>query len=135
MPGNEPANIRRRIDTLFKKLNDAYPDKQIIRLQTTHKKWAETVTELYRILGYSDGRSFLEAYGYTVVRGEGGRPSNNYAAVIDELKRRYPNGSGFKSLSALIENNKDLPMKALNNNAASLYGMSLKDYLMEQGIL
>lgn len=60
--GKEPASIKKRLDILFPKLNQAYPDKKISGLYKEHKKWAETVTELYRALGYPDGTSFLEAY-------------------------------------------------------------------------
>jgi hypothetical protein len=49
------------MDTLFAKLDSAYPDKVIRSLQKDHKKWSETVRELYRLLGYPDGNSFLEA--------------------------------------------------------------------------
>lgn len=61
--GKEPASIKKRLDILFPKLNQAYPDKKISGLYKDHKKWAETVTELYRALGYPDGTSFLEVYG------------------------------------------------------------------------
>ena len=61
--GKEPASIKKRRDIFFPKLNQAYPDKKISGLYKDHKKWAETVTELYRALGYPDGTSFLEAYG------------------------------------------------------------------------
>lgn len=46
--GKEPASIKKRLDILFPKLNQAYPDKKISGLYKDHKKWAETVTELYR---------------------------------------------------------------------------------------
>ena len=59
--GQEPERIKKRMDTLFAKLNEAYPDKVISGLQKEHKKWAETVTELYRLLGYEDNKSFIEA--------------------------------------------------------------------------
>lgn len=45
-PGNEPENIRNRIDRLFAKLDEAYPDKVICGLNKDHKKWGETVTQL-----------------------------------------------------------------------------------------
>ena len=51
--GKEPASIKKRLDILFPKLNQAYPDKKISGLYKEHKKWAETVTELYRALGLS----------------------------------------------------------------------------------
>lgn len=137
MPGEEPADIRKRIDSLCAKLNEAYPDKQISGLAKDHDTWAETVTVLYRLLGYPDNRSFLEAYGYTVVQGEnkGGRPTTvDPEAVIAELKRRYPNGGG-KNAAQLKKDNSDLPIKTLINNAQKLFGMPLKDYLTQIGVL
>lgn len=35
--GKEPANVKKRIDTLFPKLDSAYPDKVIISLAKDHK--------------------------------------------------------------------------------------------------
>lgn len=64
--GQEPENIKKRLATLFAKLNEAYPNKVIRNLERDHHKWAETITELYRALGYPDRKAFLEAYGYTV---------------------------------------------------------------------
>ncbi len=45
-PGNEPESIRKRIDRLFAKLDEAYPDKVIVSLNKDHKKWGEIVTQL-----------------------------------------------------------------------------------------
>ena len=137
-PGEEPANIRSRMDTLFGKLDGAYPDKQISGLQADHKKWAETAGEIRKLLGYPDSKAFLEAYGYTIVASEnkGGRPSTvDPTAFIEELKRRYPNGSGLKTIAALKRDNGDLPFKTMTNNAQQLFGMSLGDYLKEIGVL
>ena len=43
--GQEPENIKKRIDTLFAKLDGAYPDRVIIGLQKDHKKWDETARD------------------------------------------------------------------------------------------
>ena len=51
-PGQEPEQIRQRIEILFAKLDEAYPDKVIVGLHKEHKKWGETVTDLYRKFGY-----------------------------------------------------------------------------------
>ena len=136
--GMEPANIKKRLDTLFPKLNEAYPDKVIRSLAKDHKKWAETVTELYRTLGYPDSESFLKAYGYTVERAiPTGRPSHDYMAVIEELKKRYPNGATFKKIGELQEANPDLAgnFKTLANKSKELFGMSLADYFKSIGLL
>lgn len=135
--GMEPANIKKRLDTLFPKLNEAYPDKVIRSLAKDHKKWAETVTELYRALGYSDSESFLKAYGYTVERGSQGRPSGDHTAIIDELKKRYPNGAPFEKMGELQAANPDLAgkFKTLSNRAKELFGMTLADYFKSIGLL
>ncbi len=138
LPGQEPEKIRNRIDTLFAKLDEAYPDYIIVSLARDHKKWGETVTELYRLLGYDSGNTFLEAYGYTVQAAKAGRKSSTDADdVIEELKKRYPDGPKFEKQADLIADNPDLAgkMKTLNNSAQSKFGMTLKDYLQNQGIL
>lgn len=135
-PGHEPNNIRMRLDTLFAKLDTAYPDRRISRLYQDHKKWGETLTELHRLLGYPDNRSLLEAYGYTVVENMGGRPnSTDPEKVIAELKRRYPRGAGQITVEQLRQTNPDLPIKTLSNNARQYFGKSLATYLNEIGIL
>lgn len=135
--GKEPERVKKRMETLFAKLDEAYPDKVISGLQKEHKKWAETVTELYRLLGYEDNKSFLEAYGYTYERKGGGRASNDHAAVIEELKNRYPDGSQFHKLSELQNANPDLAgkIKTLSNRSNELFGMALADYLKNIGVL
>ena len=125
-----------RIENLLAKLEEAYPDHIISGLNKQHKKWGETITELYRKLGYADNRSFLEAYGFQVKASEekGGRPLTiDPHAVIEELKRRYPEGAMSKN--EIIENNTDLPIKSLSNRANDYFGMPLGAYLKQQGIL
>ena len=135
-PGEEPANIRKRIDILFPKLDAAYPDRVISGLHKDHRKWGETVTELYRALGYPDSRAFLEAYGYTVAENRGGRPSTvDPAAVIKTLCERYPQGAGNVNVAILKEDNPDLPLKTLENNAAAYFGCAFGYYLKRIGII
>lgn len=135
--GSEPANLKKRMDTLFAKLDEAYPDKVICGLQQDHKHWSETVRELYRALGYPDGDTFLNAYGYTVSRKDAGRPkTNNYDEVIAELRSRYPEGMPFSKISEITTANPDLKgvLKSMQNNAVQLYGMGLKEYFNQIGL-
>lgn len=136
-PGNEPDNIKKRLSTLFEKLDGAYPDKVISGLNREHKKWGETVTELYRILGYANNKNFLMAYGYTVADNKGGRTANNDEELISELQRRYPNGSPYTSVKELMNANPELShkLRSLYNTAPSKFGMTLTKYLIEQNIL
>ena len=64
--GQEPANIKKRLDTLFPKLNEAYPDKVIVSLQRDHKQWDKTAREISKQLGYANKNDFLTAYGYKI---------------------------------------------------------------------
>lgn len=135
--GSEPVNIKKRMDTLFTKLDSAYPDKVIQGLQKDHKNWSETVREFSKALGYPDSESFLNAYGYTVQRREAGRPkANNYDDVIKELWKRYPNGMPFSKISEITAANPDLKgvLKTMQNNARELFGMSIKEYFSKIGL-
>ena len=135
-PGQEPEPLRKRIQSLMEKLDGAYPDHVIVRLAKDHTHWDETVTELYRKLGYADRASFLEAYGFKMNSDKGGRPTTLDAnAVIEELKRRYPAGAGAMKMEELKAANPDLPLKSLQNQANELLGMTLLKYLKAQGIL
>lgn len=136
-PGSEPEKIKVRLDRLFEKLDSAYPDKVIVGLNKNHKNWGETVTELYRLLGYPDNNSFLTAYGYTTGTGVSGRPADDPMLIIEELKRRYPNGSGFDKVGDLKAANPDIAPKFKNlaNQADKLFGMSFAKFLIQEGIL
>ncbi len=55
------------LDTFLSVLNEAFPDKHIIWDKWDHQHWDEAANSLRDSLGFSNGRSFLEAYGYTIV--------------------------------------------------------------------
>ena len=137
-PGNEPKDLKKRMDVLFEKLDTAYPDKCIVGLHKDHKKWGETVTDLYRKLGYPDGKSFLEAYGYKYQTQNGGRPnSTNVEEIISFFKEKYPNGSPFNKAEELFN---DCPeyaskYKTISNQASGIFGMSLGEYLLSIGLI
>lgn len=134
-PGFEPEEIKARLDRLFEKLDSTYPDKKIVGLYMNHKKWGETITKLYRLLGYPDNISFLSAYGYIV--GASGRPGSDPMEVINELKRRYADGATCTKISEIIAENSDLALKLKNlqNRADKFFGMPLKEYFVQEGIL
>lgn len=136
-PGEEPDRIHRRIERLFEKLDEAYPDKVIVSLHKNHKKWGETVTELYRQLGYPDGNSFLNAYGYTTETGVSSRPASDPMEVVNELKRRYANGATCAKMDDLAAENPDLAPKFRNlqNQANKFFGMTLAKFFLQEGIL
>lgn len=138
LPGQEPANIQKRLHRLFEKLDSVYPDKVVVGLHKDHKKWGEAVTELYRLLGYPNGNAFLKAYGYRVSHAaSGGRPSADPKEVVAELKRRYADGPTCATMADLAKENPDLAPRFSNmqNQADKFFGMTLAKYFVQEGIL
>lgn len=130
--------LKKRVDNLFAKLDGAYPDKIIISLQKDHKKWDESARELSKLLGYASKNEFLIENGYTIHRAESGRPkTTDHIEVIEELWRRYPNGSDYTKLGELVEANPDLgsKLKTISNTAVKLFGVSMKDHFVSIGLL
>ena len=136
--GNEPENIKKRIVTLFTKLDEAYPDKTIISLSKDHKKWDETAREISKQLGYEDKNAFLIAYGYKIEKASPGREKTVFGdEIIAELQRRYPNGSEYTKANDLFAANPDLETKkkTLSNQAKEMFGMPLGKYLISIGLI
>lgn len=119
-------------------MDSAYPDKVIICLQTRHKVWDKTVRELCKLLGYESQDNFFAAYGYSREIQKGGRQKTvNPHEYIQELQRRYPNGSSYTSLQELFAENPDLASKGktLMNTSTEVFGTTLTKYLRTLGIL
>lgn len=137
-PGNEPDRIKDRIKTLFERIDSAYPDKIIVGLHSNHKKMGETVSEIYKALGYESGKDFLEAYGYKCEKKASGRPKSvDPHAIIKALQGKYPNGSPFDTVDDLfLDNPEYLPkLKSLKNASSEVFGMPLKRYLLTLGLI
>lgn len=136
-PGEEPERIKKRLDTLFAKFDVEFPDKVVSGLNTNHKKWGETVTDLYRQLGYASNTDFLIAYGYKPSDIKGGRPKADHSKTIEELKRRYPNGTTFKTAGELVADNPDIAkqLNTLKKDAPQILGMPFGKWLKQEGLL
>lgn len=115
-----------------------YPSHVIPRgIQSDHKNLSGKISGLYQWLGYDSQKSFLAAYGYEYSAGEIGRPSQDYQAIIDILVGKYKDKPKPNSMGELIFDNPDLkgPIKSLQNKSNELFGMSLKQYFDEIGLL
>ena len=138
-PAQIPENIRKRMETLFAKLDEAYPDKVLVRINQDHRKWGETISELYRALGYENAASFLSAYGYIYAgaNDKGGRPKKNPIEIIEELQRRYPNGTDFTTVDELKAANPDIASRfqSLRNKSNEYFGMPFTQYLRSIGLI
>ena len=126
-----------RVHNLLTKLDEAYPDSNITGFRVQHKKWGEAAAELSKLLGYESSDAFLQAYGYVLEKNAGGRPSKDPTVVLDELRKRYPNGAPVKNVAELSRDNPDLAgrLKTLGNSAQKLFGKSLINHLIEIGIV
>lgn len=67
LPGFEPDDIKPLVDSFFTVINKAFPDKVIVTSEWNHQAWDNAANMLCKKLGYSKGKDFLEAYGFSVV--------------------------------------------------------------------
>lgn len=115
-PGNEPENLKKKLNDFFAKLDEFYPDKVVVALHNTHKKLGEKLTALYRELGYENGNSLLEAYGYTIeaapkkprAKKTEEQKENECEELLRTLKNRITPQTQYYTLSDLQEGNPDL---------------------------
>lgn len=94
LPTAFPEGLQKRLDTYFARLRQEYPDGEIRRLNTGHKKLAERGAELRRLIGY-EGKldEFFALGGFTYCRSVGGRPSlpaEITDSVEDRLRVQFP---------------------------------------------
>ena len=66
-PGNEPPELKEKLESFFRIIDDAFPDRIIVWNGWNHKDWDSTANLLMKKLGYSRGIYFLNAYLYFVV--------------------------------------------------------------------
>lgn len=95
-PADTPwdAHTQKRLDTYFARLRQEFPNGEIERLNTAHKKLAERGAALRRLIGY-EGRldDFFALGGFTYRRHTGGRPplaASQTASVEQRLRERFP---------------------------------------------
>lgn len=138
-PGNEPEIIKPKIESMLRRLNEAYSNHVIPdTLTKNHKNLSGTVSGLYQWLGYSDAVTMLKAYGYTYTPASGGRDAkNNYEDIINSLIAKYRTSEKPENMVALLRENPDMkgPLKTLQNNQYEILGMTLGVYLKKVGVI
>ncbi len=147
-PGNEPEVIQLKMENVLQKLEEYYPDHKITEpIRKKHRNLAESVSGLTGYLGYPDHVAMLKAYGYSVEfvsntsTGEKnkliGRLPNNDIEIINILKTRYEGKPKAKTIQQIVNENPDFSgnLKTMSNRAYKSFGMSLKEYLIQQGLL
>lgn len=87
-------HLQKRLDTYFARLRLDFPDGNVVRLNTRHKKLAERGAELRRLIGYEgDLDGFFALGGFTYQRTRGGRPplaGGQTDSVDERLRALFP---------------------------------------------
>lgn len=84
LPGFEPENIQRLLNTFFDAVDNQFPDKIIVWSEWDHEHLDKAAGYLTNNLGYTRGKEFLEAYGYKVVQYRDEIPSTREMMPIEE---------------------------------------------------
>ena len=66
LPGFEPENVKPALERFLAVMEREFPDHQIPGSKWNHEKWDKAASMLCKVLGYSSGSEFLEAYGFKV---------------------------------------------------------------------
>ena len=138
VPGEEPEIIRPRLESVLSRLEKHYPDHVISRsIQHDHKSLAQDVSGLHLWLGYESIGSMLTAYGFRYDVPVGGRPATDVAGLLDTLRAAYAEGSKPRSIARIAADHPELAgaLKTLQNQAPTRFGMSLRQYLAQEGVL
>lgn len=137
MPGDEPECMKNRVQNVLALLAEYYPDRVIKKpIEQEHKSLCGKLTGLYQWFGYSDLRTFLDAYGYTYQRPVRDK-REEYDRTIALLLERYSSRGKAKNITRICEENPDIANDIRNIAAASqdVYGMTFATYLRSVGLL
>ncbi|MBQ7851190.1 MAG: hypothetical protein IJ343_15800 [Clostridia bacterium] len=138
IPGEEPEVIRTRLDSVLNRLKKHYPDYSITRsIQHDHKSLAQDVSGLYIWLGYDSIAAMLTAYGFRYDVPAGGRPATDVPALLEALRTAYADSEKPRSIARIAADHPEYAgaLKTLQNQAPARFGMSLREYLAQLGIL
>lgn len=137
-PGQECDAIRPKLISVMNRLEKHYPDKVITRsIQHDHKGLAQDVSALSAYLGYGSAGEMLSAYGFRYDVRAGGRPALDADAVIAALQSAYADAPKPRTISQIAAEHPEYAamLKTLQNQAPKRFGMSLKQYFAQQGLL
>ena len=130
--------VKRKTENVLRRLEQYYPDHVIPgRLEQDHKSLSSDISEVYRLLGYESRAEFLNAYGYTYQPSVGGRPAQDFQAMLDALAEKYRDREKPTAMGVLLFENPEYkgPLKTLSNKAQELLGMTLVAYLRSIGVM
>ena len=137
-PGCEPAALQPKLTAVLARLDRHYTDHIIGRsIQHDHKALAQDVSALSAHLGYPTPGAMLTAYGYRYEVRSSGRPALDMTGVVDTLRAAYDGKEKPRSIAQIAADHPEYAavLKTLQNQAPKRFGMSLKQYFVQQGIM
>lgn len=137
-PGSEPEIIRAKLGSVLRRLEKHYPERVISRsIQHEHKSLAQDVSALSVYLGFATPGAMLTAHGFRYNAPSGGRPALDADAVIAALKAAYADAPRPRTIAQITAEHPEYAavLKTLQNQAPKRFGMSLRKYFMQQGLM
>lgn len=137
-PGSEPAVIQPKLQSVLARLQRHYPERVITRsIQHDHKSLAQDISALSAYLGFPSGGAMLTAHGFRYDVPASGRPGMDVEAVISELKAAYAGREKPRTIACIAADNPQYAavLKTLQNQAPRRFGMSLRQYFVQRGLM
>lgn len=137
-PGGEPAVILPKLRSVLHRMEKHYPDHVIARsIQHDHKSLAQDVSALSAYLGYASSGELLTAYGFRYDVPTGGRPALDVDGIVAALKAAYAGGPRPRTIAQITADHPEYAavLKTLQNQAPRRFGMSLRRYFTQQGLM
>lgn len=137
-PGEEPEIIRARLEGVLRRMEKHYPDRVIARsIQHDHKSLAQDASALHQWLGYPNVGAMLTAYGFRYEASSGGRPATDVEQLLAALRAAYAEAAKPQSIAQIMADHPELAakLKTMQNQAPKRFGMSLRQYLRQEGVL
>ena len=138
IPGQEPAIIVPKLNSVLARLTHHYPDKVIARsIQHDHKGLAQDVSALSVYLGFETVGAMLTAHGFRYDVPAGGRPATDVDRIVSALKAAYAGAAKPRTIAQIAADHPEYAaaIKTLQNQAPKRFGMSLRQYFMQQGLM
>lgn len=137
-PGEEPEIIRPRLNGVLRRMEKHYPDRVIGRsIQHDHKSLAQDASALHQWLGYPSVGAMLTAYGFRYDVSAGGRPATDADGLLAALRAAYAEAEKPQTIAQIMADHPEMAaaLKTLQNQAPRRFGMSLRQYLKQEGVL
>lgn len=137
-PGEEPEIIRPRLNAVLRRMEKHYPERVIGRsIQHDHKSLAQDASALHQWLGYPSVGAMLTAYGFRYDVSAGGRPATDADGLLTALRAVYAEAEKPQTIAQIMADHPEMAaaLKTLQNQAPRRFGMSLRQYLKQEGVL